>query len=194
MWAFFAVVLLSTFGCKSDDAQPEQAIETIEEQPIQKVDQDYKNMYQSGMHKVGQDIPPGEYVLFADDDGGYFSINSTSKGTLDDIVSNDNFETNSIIVIKPGQYLELTDAFAVPIDEVKELDTSGEGMFKVGLHISSGEYKLSAIQDESGYYAVYSTAEHSLDDIVANDNFENSTYVTVSDGQYLLLNDCKITK
>ena len=64
----------------------------------------------------------------------------------------------------------------------------GEGMYKVGTDIPAGEYRLTATSD-SGYWEV--TASSAADaDIIGNDNFGGSTYVTVSEGQYLKLNRC----
>ena len=136
--------------------------------------------YENGTYKIGVDMPGGEYVLFTDS-SGYFSVSSDSSGNS--ILFNDNFKNNSIVTIKNGEYLKLSRCYAEPISDVKLLSTDGEGMFLVGEHLSAGEYKLQAT--ESGYYCIYSNSRH--DDIIDNDNFENETYVTVRNGQYLLL-------
>lgn len=65
-------------------------------------------------------------------------------------------------------------------------------MFKVGVDIEAGEYKVTAEEGEMGYYCVYGDSRH--DDIIANDNFEGSAYVTVKDGQYLVLNRCLLAE
>lgn len=74
--------------------------------------------------------------------------------------------------------------------------TSGvlkEGMYRVGSDIEAGEYKLTATRSSGGYWKV--TASSAADaDIVGNDNFSNSTYVTVSEGQYLKLSGCTAEK
>lgn len=64
----------------------------------------------------------------------------------------------------------------------------GEGTHKVGPDIPAGEYKLTATRSH-GYWEV--TASSAADaDIIDNDNFSGSTYVTVSEGQYLMLEGC----
>ncbi len=149
--------------------------------------------YESGMYKVGSDIPAGEYIVFADNTlNGYMEIGKSSNGDLDGIVANQNFTYNTVAVLVDGNYLTLSGAYAVPFDDVTELDTSGEGMFKVGVHIKAGEYQLECIDGLSGYYEVSSDSTHDLNSIVANGNFDNNTYVTVSDGQYLTISGCKI--
>lgn len=142
--------------------------------------------YSSGQYKVGTDIPSGEYVLFASDGKGYFCL--SSDGNADDIIVNDNFEYNSILTINDGEYLNLTRCYAIPIAENPTVETTQTGMFLVGKHIPAGEYKLDAGSD-SGYYCIYSSSRQ--DNIVSNDNFDGQRYVTVSDGQYLLLSRCE---
>lgn len=138
-----------------------------------------------GTYKVGEDILAGEYIIFASGSSGYFCVSSDSN--QDDILFNGNFDYNSIITVNDGEYLELERCYAVPFDEVGEIDLTGDGMFKVGTHIPAGEYKLES-EINSGYYCVYSDSRQQ--DIIANDNFEGQNYVTVSDGEYLVLDRC----
>ncbi len=151
--------------------------------------------YKASTYKVGTDIPAGEYVLFSDNSfGAYFEITKDSSGSLDSIIANNNFFTNSIVTISEGQYFTMTGCYAVKSGDALIVDTTGDGMFKVGIHIPAGEYKLEVSEDAFGfgYYEVSSTSEHNLNSIVANDNFEGATYITVSAGQYLTLSGCKI--
>lgn len=143
-----------------------------------------------GMYKVGVDIPAGEYVLITDIYGhGYFAINSDSSG--DSILNNDNFATNAIVTVIDGQYLELSGCLAYKLGEEPTLDTTDEGTFKVGVHISAGEYKIHS--DGSGYVEV-GTSSAADYEIVTNDNFEGDSYITVSDGQYLKLSGAHIVR
>ena len=68
-----------------------------------------------------------------------------------------------------------------------------EGTYKVGSEIPAGEYKLTTTTSVSGYYAILKDSS-GTDNIIANDNFDNQSYVTVKDGQYLELNRCKAEK
>ncbi len=142
----------------------------------------------AGQYKVGIDIEPGEYLVLADSDSGYFSVSTDAAGK--DIEFNDNFKYNSYITIKSGEYLKLSRCSAYPVDKNEiELDKNGEGMFRVGIDLPAGEYKLIADSD-SGYYCVYSDSRQ--EDIVANDNFSGQSYITVTDGEYLKLSRCHI--
>lgn len=146
--------------------------------------------YENSTYKIGTTMPAGEYVLFASSGGGYFCLSGDSSGS--DIICNDNFNYNSIITVKDGEYLKLNRCYAEPINSAETVSISGDGMFKVGEHLSAGEYKLQAADTVGGYYCVYNDGRH--DDIETNDNFDNVTYVTVHAGQYLLLSHCKIVK
>lgn len=68
-----------------------------------------------------------------------------------------------------------------------------EGTYKVGADIEPGEYKLTATRSSGGYWEVTNSSSADAD-IVGNDNFSNSTYVTVSEGQYLKLSGCTAEK
>lgn len=142
--------------------------------------------YDAGNYKVGVDIPAGEYLVFAKSGKGYFCVSSDSNQS--DITFNDIFDYNSIITVKNGEYLELSKCYAVPLEEDPEVKLNGSGMFKVGTHIPAGEYKVEAT-DDRGYYCIYPDSRHQ--NIASNDIFEGQKYVTVSDGQYLILSKCK---
>ena len=64
-------------------------------------------------------------------------------------------------------------------------------MYAVGRDIAPGEYRLKATEDYA-YYAVYTDASHSFDHLVSNDSFENKTYVTLEEGQYIELDGAEI--
>jgi hypothetical protein len=156
-----------------------------------------QTIYDAGTYKVGSDIPSGEYVLFCDNFLlGYMEVASDSSGSLDSIIANENFDYNTIITLNDGEYFKTKGAYAIPIDEAGDLDTSGSGMFKIGTHLPSGEYKLECTDTSLGfgYYEVSTDSTHILDSIVTNENFERNSYVTVKDGQYLKISSAKITK
>lgn len=144
--------------------------------------------YDEGMYKIGTDISAGEYIVFASKGTGYFCVSSDSN--QNDILFNENFDYNSILTVRDGEYLDLTRCYAIPAEENPEIDVNASGMFKVGTHIPAGEYRLESFGG-TGYYCIYSDSRQN--DIIANDNFDGQNYVTVSDGQYLVLVRCRFT-
>ena len=150
--------------------------------------------YDSGNYKVGVDIPAGKYVLIPNqsDASAYFSYSTDPNGN--DIIENDNFEGNSIIEIKNNEYLDLSRCTAYPIDNYPPINSSNgyyaDGFYIVGVHIPAGEYKLETTSDYNGYYCLYNDLRR--EDIDSNDNFENSRYISIMEGQYLKLSRCKL--
>ena len=151
--------------------------------------------YGESTYRVGSSIPAGQYALFATGSiSGYFEISSDSTGSISSIIANDNFEYNSIITIKNGQYLKLTRCKAIPIAYAKISPNVKGGMYRVGIDIKPGEYMLESTSSIMGYYEVASSDSHDVYDIVANDNFNGIAYVTIKSGQYLKLDRCKMLK
>ena len=145
-----------------------------------------------GQYKVGVDIQSGVYMAFATGSSGYYCISSDANG--DDIIANDNFSNNDFLEVEDGQYLELSRAYAVRLEDAPVLGPVNgvleEGMYKVGLHIPAGEYKIRTTGSSSGYYALVSDTNG--DDIISNDNFDGERYINIKDGQYLKLNRCEL--
>lgn len=151
--------------------------------------------YGESTYRVGSTIPAGQYALFATGSiSGYFEISSDSTGNISSIIANDNFDYNSIVTVRNGQYLKLVRCKAIPIAKAKISSNVKGGMYRVGIDIKPGEYMLESTSSTMGYYEVDSSDSHSVSDIVSNDNFNGATYVTVENGQYLKLVRCKLSK
>lgn len=155
------------------------------------------DIIKEGTYKVGTDLPAGEYCIFSMSEyGGYYSVNADSKG--DSIIGNGNIDYNAFVTVSDGQYLEMSRAMAIPAEQIAgsmyEIMTDGEGMFRAGIDLPAGEYKLQSTDDDiDAYYCVYDSSTPDAP-IVTNDNFSGQTYITVSEGQYLVLNRCKISE
>lgn len=148
--------------------------------------------FTEGQYKIGSDMPAGEYLFIPSKrgDSGYFCCSSDANG--DDIINNDNFDSFSIYKVQSGEYLKLNDCYAVPLSDAQIPTTDyTDGTYIVGTHISAGEYKVaSTTEGRSGYYCVYSNLYR--DDIVSNDYFEGSVYVSLSEGDVIVLDRCRI--
>ena len=66
----------------------------------------------------------------------------------------------------------------------------GPGTYRVGADIPAGEYKLTVTDgSDTGFWEVTNSSAEDAD-VVSNDNFEGSTYLTVTEGQYLEIGHC----
>lgn len=154
--------------------------------------------YKEGMYKIGVDLPAGEYIIISE--GllpAYYQMSSDSSGSLESIVSNDNFSGNRYITVREGQYLEIRGSRAYALDKAPGLKPAdgkyGEGMYKVGKDIDAGEYKVTPEEGAvSSYVEVAKDSKGTLDSIVSNDNFQAEKYITINDGQYIKLVGCYI--
>ncbi|MEQ6377420.1 hypothetical protein RZN25_11380 [Bacillaceae bacterium S4-13-56] len=157
---------------------------------------------ESGTYKVGTDLPAGEYLVFSDG-MAYVESASDSTGSLDSIIFNLNLmgEAHAYVTVKDGQYFKLQGGHMYPVGSapsvIPEDGLYEDGMYKVGQDIPAGEYKVLLDPNSSlgmGYLEVSSDSSHQLGSIVTNENVQADTYITVSEGQYLTLQDLSIQK
>lgn len=174
--------------------QNSESDENHKESVMESSNSKYEDIYNASTYKIGQDMPAGEYVLFSDgSETNYFAVASDSSGALTSILANGAFNTNTIVTADEGQYFNFTGCYAVPITEATELDTTKEGMFKVGVHLKPGEYQLWASDGaDTAYYAVMKDSTHKMSSIEVNGIIEGRTYVTIEKGDYLELQGCYI--
>lgn len=150
-------------------------------------------IYRAGMYAVGTDIEPGEYYIYCTDDiGCYFAVYKDSSGTLDSIIANENIDSFAFVTVKAGQYLQVKRGNFIESSKavLPKADPNGfyvAGMYRVGIDIPAGEYKFVADAGDMAYVAVYKDGLNTLSSIVTNENFENTYYLSVEEGQYLYI-------
>ena len=149
--------------------------------------------YEEGMYHVGVDIPAGEYIVMNKESiPAYYEVN---KGQFNkDIINNGIVSYNDYVTVKDGQYITLQRAVMYPANQAPVLNTSGEGVFKVGKDIVAGQYRIVSTSNILAYYEISKDSNNSFTSIIENDNFIGSRIVTVSNGQYLKVNRAKIEK
>ncbi len=149
-----------------------------------------------GMYKVGSDLPAGEYVIFSDGGMSYFQVSKDSSGSLEGIVTNDNFTGTRYVTVNDGQYIEFSGSKMLSIDDAPILEAVDnkyqEGMYKVGRDIKAGEYKIVPDGTGNSYMEVAKDSSGILDSIVTNDNLSGEKYITIADGQYIKLSGCHL--
>ncbi len=177
----------------SQIATSEKSASKSDEKPKKEVEKQTDNWIKQGMYKVGVDITAGEYIIQADGNC-YYSVSSDSSGSLDSIVANGNTSTHAYITVKDGQYIEVKRGKMIESSKQPAFTAVdgkySQGVYKVGKDIPAGEYKVVA--KGNGYYSVSKDSSGSLSSIISNDNFEGEKYITISDGQYLVLNRCEL--
>ena len=74
----------------------------------------------------------------------------------------------------------------IPKEVNKKVDASG--MYRIGIDLPQGKYKLTADSDRRAYYSI--SADANGEDIILNDNFFLQAYISVKNGQFLELSRC----
>ena len=194
-------------GCDSDTDTTEDNTTTTQEQQVDTQEQEKAEdnnitfSLGSGMWKVGQDLKAGEYILVKNDGEymGSFDITTGTSGDFDEIVDSNAFHNFEYIKVKDGQYLKLDSCTLYIIDEVKpsmhleKFDELTNGMFIVGIDIEPGQYKLENINKEyNGWFSLYNSLDGGYNggiDLQDSDFFDNNTLITLTEGQYLKLDE-----
>lgn len=152
-----------------------------------------KQWIPEGMYKVGTDIPEGEYFVWATSYFCSVQVSSDSSGSLSSIVMSDMCDTFMFVTAKSGQYLDVSggsfvSANIAPVPEIQEDGTYKPGMYRVGIDIPAGEYKVTATGD---FCSIHVTEDASglLSSYVNTEYVDGQAYVTVIDGQYLSVSD-----
>lgn len=156
---------------------------------------DNAQKYSEGQYKIGSDLPAGTYMLIQSDFGwsSYYAITSDANG--DNIIDNDNFDNHSYIDVYDGEYLTLNRCYAVAIADAPVITpTDGylsDGCYIVGRDIAAGEYKIEATEEISAYVCIYPDVRRTK--VVSNDNFSGSRYISVDNGQMLVIKRGRIS-
>ena len=175
---------------ESEDSEDENAVEPV---------------VSEGSYRVGEDVPAGDYIIYADDymgidteshftSGGDFEVRESTSADAN-LVLYDGVDTFAFVTITDGQYLKLDRCSLYLIEYTDKIDITKEGGFRVGTDIPAGEYKVVEDEDDEvlsyPVISVYSSYA-SMTDLVTCQDVSGSGYIEVQDGQYLVLDDCNI--
>lgn len=160
--------------------------------------EDYYSSYEdSGNLEVGDDISPGEYVLFNKSDSRYATVSVRTDGRT---VMSDTFWYNYIIKVEDGDRVYMSNCYLVDMDEAI-VHSPEEGFFKVGEHINPGEYTVEWIRgDSTGQAVSYTDLYYSDDEEYKGGEWKKSVNVSkggttdleLKDGMYVKLSGCRL--
>lgn len=161
---------------------------------------EFNQYWVDGVYRCGTDFPSGDYYI----------MSIFNAGALCDISDNPNDFTwsESRVLrkesISKGQYVNLIDGgLLVSCDEIDENNLQKYGIFLVGKDLPEGDYRIKTITDEyesditkmSGIWGAYQISEGRPENepIYSAILFENQTYITLKNGQYITINDAELT-
>lgn len=164
--------------------------------------------YSEGMYKVGDDIQAGLYKVekLDNDENAYFERASSSDLELESIIANKNIHgdfyarvSDKDVIVKIGN----AKATKIEVDElpVDIKDELIDGIYIVGKDIAPGNYKVEHVNNAvyetygSGYVGRLNDVTLTLDDIIANEQYENQGYVDIQEGDFAVeITGAKLTK
>lgn len=138
--------------------------------------------FDDGTYQVGKDIKPGTYRTRVGSSGCYYARLKGFGGTIDDIIANNTTDAPAIVTIAAtdkGFESENCGTWTKDLSQITQSKTSFEdGMFIVRTDIAPGTYKNSG--GSGCYYARLRGFGNTLDDIIANNDVDTSTIVTIA--------------
>lgn len=144
------------------------------------------NSYKSGTYTVGKDIEPGEYVFLADDTSKQGLCRTPGKDSLYNYIY---FTNRAYITLSNGAYINVANStFYKLADAPKATTIDGilpEGMYKIGVDIPAGNYKIKSREDSYGTYKISNNSKHLT---YGSYTFSDAT-VSVASGDYLTIED-----
>lgn len=152
--------------------------------------------YEGVQLKVGAEIKPGTYAIFAYDNDNDANVCLSADANQDNIIIYESFPFNLFLIIKEKQYLEISNAYMVDFEEVKQLNPKKANMLIVGKDIPEGEYKFTVLPNEDdGNYAIYnSIALFSKDELENYESFDKQNYATLKNGQVINYKTCSFVR
>lgn len=152
--------------------------------------------YECVQLKVGVEIKPGTYAIFAYDNEDDANVCLSTDANQDNIIIYESFPFNLFLNIKEKQYLELSNAYIVDFEEVKQLYPEKSNMLIVGKDIPEGEYKFTVLPNEDdGNYAIYnSIALFSKDELENYKSFDKQNYAILKNGQVINYKTCSFVR
>lgn len=139
--------------------------------------------FSDGSHVVGTDVKPGTYRLRTAPSGScYYSRVSGFSGELNEILANENTSYPAVVTIKEADKGFISTRCGRWSEDISRITASmttfENGIFIVGTDIEPGTYKSTAA---SGcYYSRLSGFSGDMSEIIANNNTDTATVVTIA--------------
>lgn len=186
-----AATLVGTLALVGCTSQPD---ETVDEAPVVEEEAESEEVDKSGLKETLYEVESTTLEGLSLDTGTKLSdAYDEAVAIMDDDETKqaevDSAERALISAFDRASRESKAYETAVTVAEETPKTSFGEGMHLVGTDIEAGEYKLTATSDVDGYWKVTGSSAPDAD-IIGNDIFTGTAYVTVTDGQYLTVSRC----
>jgi len=135
-----------------------------------------------GTYQVGKDIQSGTYRTRVGSPGCYYTRLSGFGGSVGEIIANNLTDAPAIVTIAATDKGFTSQNCGTWTKDVSQITTSkttfGDGMYIIGTDITPGTYRNTATQ--GCYYARLSGFGNTTNDIIANNNVDTATIITIA--------------
>jgi hypothetical protein len=152
-----------------------------------------------GTFQIGAEVKAGIYAAAVPNDssGCYVEVSKDDSGSLNSVISNDNFNAGAHVLVQvaTGQFLK-TDGcgtFTPATKPAAPATSFTEGVFRGGFEIAAGSYTAAVPNDSTNCYVeVAKDGSGKIDSIVNNNNYNAAAHarVSVKAGQWLKTDGC----
>ena len=159
-----------------------------------------KTVLDAGKYEVGKDIKADEYLLIANGDAEIKLLRGEDSGNPDNVITSVSFKTSIYVNIVGCSFIELKNCKIYDLGSVPARIDSGaykNGMFKVGKDLEAGTYSVNkVVSSQTGTYKVLSKpySTEGTVSVQASGTVTKETTISLKAGQYILLNNVKMTK
>lgn len=209
------IVVSVLYGCTTNDSSQETASQpaSLEESTVSSnpeptnteisygfLDYTMFSFYLTdGTFRCGDDFEPGDYYIMSlYGSNAQYDVSETPDG-----FSWSSHRMMRKVYVEEGQYVELSGAILVSADEVDTSNWAKYGVFLVGKDLPAGDYRIVTISDKysteiqniSGIKGAYQICNDSPENepVSCTPLFEKQSYITLETGQYLVINNAKLT-
>jgi hypothetical protein len=166
------------------------------------------NSHKAGSYRIGKDVPAGLYRFQGGGDGSELAsikVYPDAQHTQEsDVTDTEVFSDVYWMSVTDGEVIQTSScSFLAEADvqgeHLTSLPTTYSTMLRVGVDIQPGDYELTAGLPDSmhmtsgtiiGFVFLYD-APGNQNTAKSSNSFENNAYVTLVDGQYVELHECK---
>jgi hypothetical protein len=164
---------------------------------------DWGDYLVDGVYRCGTDFEPGDYYVIS----LYGAETSYEMSESSNDLKYDEDRIIRKIHAEKGQYIKVGCAVIVPTQNIDTDNWKQYGVFEVGSDLPSGEYRIKGITDEyrndkygvnvqgstlSAYQIFDGTPENNRT-IESSIIFGNQDYITLSEGQFVAINNVTLT-
>ena len=161
---------------------------------------EFSEYWFNGIFRCGTDFDAGEYYILPLFDAG-------ARYDVCDSPNNFKWTHHRLlrkIDVEKGEYVKVDHGgIMVPANEVDTKNWTKYGAFLVGKDVLAGDYKIESISDEyqsdlyhaKGVRGAYQLNDNNINDtpIIASPLFETPNYITLENGQYIIITNLKLT-